>query len=507
LYQNRRKMEKYKLYFLLLFLTSNAVAYNPEEELLFESFPNNFVWGTATAAYQIEGAWNEDGKGENIWDVWTKVPGNVVDGSTGEVACDSYHQYMTDIELLKQLGVKSYRFSISWARILPQGVGETNQLGIAYYRNLIDALVEAGIEPAVTLYHWDLPQALEDLGGWLNEDVADWFEQYADICFQEFGDIVKFWITLNEPRVTSLSGYGAGNFAPGVEGIGTNSYISAHNQIIAHAKAYRLYQSKYFESQGGKVGISLNIHWAEPQDPLDLAHREASDRVVEFALGWFANPIFVNGQYPDIMREQVDRKSEQQGFPVSRLPVFTEDQANMVANSSDFLGINFYTSEMVYPLDEGYDEVSYHKDDDAELYRDPTWYASGLYPLTPWGLRSTMKWIKSHYPGVDVYVTENGVSDMIGSLDDLQRIYYLKHYINQLLKSIILDEVPVRGYFVWSLLDNFEWSSGYTKKFGLNRVNFTDPARPRTVKKSFFYYNKLIRKNGFTENDSPCFMT
>ena len=275
--------------------------------------------------------------------------------------------------------------------------------------------VAAGIKPAVTLYHWDLPQALEDQGGWLNRDVVDWFDAYADLCFKEFGDTVKMWITINEPRVTSLSGYGEGTFAPGVKGIGTNSYITAHHQILAHAKVYRQYYSKYADTQGGKVGISLNIHWAEPQDPKNPEHILASNRVVQFALGWFAQPIFLDGSYPSIMREKVDSKSMAQGFNESRLPSFTEDEAIMVANSSDFMGINFYTSEMVYPVDEGIDEVSYYKDDDAELYKDLTWFPTALESMrvTPWALRSTMAWIKSHYPSADVYITENGVGDKV----------------------------------------------------------------------------------------------
>merc|ERR1711874_228056 len=373
-------------------------------------------------------------------------------------------------------------------------------------RNLITSLVDAGISPAVTLYHWDLPQALQERGGWLTEEVADWFEEYADLCFREFGDTVKFWITLNEPRVTSLGAYGEGNMAPGIVGIGTTSYISAHNQILAHARAYRLYQEKYRASQGGQVGITLNIHWAEPENPEDPTHREASDRVIQFALGWFAQPILLTGDYPAVMREKIDAKSEAQGYPESRLPTFTAEQQAMVANSSDFLGINFYTSEIVYPVDEGVEDVSYFKDDDADLYKDPTWFTSGSdwLMVTPWGLRKILSWVGSHYPGVDVYITENGVSDKLGNLDDLQRIYYYKHYVNQVLKSIKLDAIPVKGYFAWSLMDNFEWGNGYTEKFGLHYVNMTDPGRARLAKNSSKYFSKLIKVNGFDESNSDC---
>jgi len=493
--------------FYFFFFLPVTLSYEVEEPLLYGSFPDGFMWGTATAAYQIEGGWDEDGKGPNIWDIFTNVPGNIVDGSSGDVACDSYHQYERDIELMKNLGMTSYRLSISWARVLPNGVGEPNAAGIKYYRDLLTKLHAAEIEPVVTLYHWDLPQALEEQGGWLNSSVADWFEEYSDLCFKEFGGLVKMWITLNEPRVTALQAYGDGSMAPGIEGIGTTSYISAHNQIRAHARAYRLYKNKFSEGQGGQVGITLNIHWAEPQDPLNTTHREASETTIQFSLGWFAQPILVDGKYPAVMREKVDAKSKAQGFPNSRLPKFTVEEEQMIKNSSDFLGINFYTSELVYPEDEGVEDVSYHKDDDVALYKDPTWYTSGSSWLmvTPWGLRSIMNWIKEHYPDIAVYVTENGFSDRLGNLDDLQRIYYYKHYLNQLLKATIVDGVNVKGYFAWSLLDNFEWGKGYSEKFGLHFVNMTDPGRARTPKQSAFYYSKIVQQNGFQETDDPCF--
>ena len=327
-----------------------------------------------------------------------------------------------------------------------------------------------------------------------------------EVSLREFGGLVKTWITLNEPRVTSLQGYGDGSMAPGIEGMGTTSYISAHNQIRAHARAYRLYKDKFAEGQGGRIGITLNIHWAEPEDPEDPTHVEASETIIQFALGWFAQPILVDGKYPAVMREKVDAKSEAQGFPTSRLPEFTAEEEQMIKNSSDFLGINFYTSEIVYPSDESTEDVSYYNDDDVASYKDPNWYTSGSSWLmvTPWGLRSIMKWIKTHYEDVDVYVTENGVSDRLGNLDDLHRIYYYKHYLNQLLKSITLDEVPVKGYFAWSLLDNFEWAKGYSEKFGLHQVNMTDPDRARAPKQSAYYYSKIVEQNGFVETDDPC---
>ena len=241
----------------------------------------------------------------SIWDTFTEVEGVIADGSDGKIACDSYNNYEEDARLISEMGATHYRFSISWTRILPLGIGEENPEGIQYYKNLIAALKARGITPTVTLYHWDLPQALENQGGWLNPDIALWFENYARICFREFGDEVKLWITLNEPWATSVLGYGDGTFAPGVQGIGDSVYIAAHNQIRAHARAYRVYKKEFAALQGGQVGITLNIFWAEPEDPNDPLHVEASDTFIQFELGWFAHPIFVNGTYPDVMREKV----------------------------------------------------------------------------------------------------------------------------------------------------------------------------------------------------------
>jgi len=502
----KRIDQKMWFWFVPALLISRLVAgYVYEEEILLGQFPEDFVWGAATAAYQIEGGWNEDGKGENIWDRFTKQDGNIVNGDNGDVACDSYHRYAEDVDLLESLGVNSYRFSISWSRVLPNGVGQPNQAGIQYYRNLINLLIEKNIEPAVTLYHWDLPQALEDEGGWLNGSVADWFEEYARLCFQEFGDSVKFWITINEPAVTALKGYGTGEFAPGVQGIGTSAYIAAHNQIRAHARAYRVYQEEFAATQKGKVGITLNIHWSEPEDASNPAHVEASNTRMQFGLGWYAAPILLDGQYPAVMKERIANKSSGQGFTMSRLPFFTAQESAEISGSSDFLGINYYTAELVYPANEGYDEVSYYKDDDVEYYQDPSWFGSGSVWLknTPWALRSVMQWIRGEYGGIPVYITENGVSDRQGNQDDLSRIYYLKHNINQLLKAVLEDGIDIRGYYVWSLLDNFEWASGYSEKFGLHSVNMSDPMRGRTAKESAAYFSSIISNNGFS-HDMPC---
>jgi len=491
---------------LLFILLPTIFAYQAEEPLLFDHFPDDFIWGSATSAYQIEGAWNEGGKGVSIWDTFTKVNGTIIDGSSGDVACDSYHKYKEDVQLMKAMGLKSYRFSIGWSRILPQGIGKTNQEGIDYYHNLIDELLANEIVPAVTLYHWDLPQALQDQGGWLNPSVADWFEEYARVCFEEFGGDVKFWITLNEPRETSLQGHGSGTMAPGIVGMGTTAYIAAHNQIRAHARAYRAYEQDFAEGQGGKCGITLNINWMEPRDPTNQEDLQASDTLMQFNLGWYAHAIFIDGKYPEVMREKIDQKSEMQGFEESRLPTFTEEESAMIQGSSDFLGMNFYTAQIVYPELGDIEDVNYYSDPDVGSYQDDTWYGAGSswLKVCPWGIRAAVNWASEEYGHPDIYITENGFSDLLGNTDDLQRIYYYKHYLNQILKAVVLDGVSVRGYYAWSLLDNFEWALGYTEKFGLHSVDMSDPERPRTPKESSKFIARLVAENGFVESSGPC---
>jgi len=486
---------------LLILITAVVGQFEYEEPLLYDTFPEDFVWGVATSAFQIEGGWDADGKGLSIWDTWTE--GGVSDGSDAKIACDSYHNYEEDARIISELGATHYRFSISWARVLPQGTGAENPAGIQYYKNLIAELKSRGIKPAVTIYHWDLPQALQDQGGWLNPDIASWFEEYARLCFREFGDEVDLWITLNEPRVQCTGGYGDGNTAPGVTGIGDNTYICAHNKIRAHAKAYRVYQSEFAASQKGQVGITLNIEWGEPEDPNDPTHVEASNENAQFGLGWYAHPIFVDGAYPEVMREKIDAKSELQGFPESRLPEFTAEESNEILGSSDFLGINFYTSTIVYPRPGDISTPSYYEDKDVGGYPDPNWYrasSSWLY-VTPFGIRKMMSWITEEYgETVPIYITENGYSDRIGNLDDMHREYFYKHYINQLLKSSVLDGANIKGYFAWSLMDNFEWDAGYTDKFGIHNVDMEDPARARTPKRTAAFLRQIFADNGFVQD-------
>lgn len=493
--------------FLVLGLLSSSQSYIYEDDLLYDTFPDGFTWGAATAAYQIEGGWDEDGKSPSIWDTFTDGTTNIDDSSSGQVACDSYHKYKEDVQLIKDMGLTSYRFSIAWTRIIPDGVGQVNQAGVQYYKNLIAELKANNIEPYVTLYHWDLPQVLQDEGGWRNADIADWFAAYARVCYHEFGDDVKHWITINEPWVIAVQGHGIGDHAPGLKGPGTFVYEAGHNIIRAHAKAYRVYEAEFAATQGGVVGITLNSDWSEPEDDNDPFDLVAAENNQQFSLGWFARPIYgPDGDYPPVMREKIDAKSEAQGFAESRLPTFSEEDKAEIKGSFDFLGINHYTSKLVVPQEGDINDVDYFADDDTTDYQPKEWYPSASFwmRVTPFGIRKLMQWAKKEYGDVPIYITENGFSDYQGNSDDLQRIYYYKHYINNLLKAAKLDGVNVVGYFAWSLMDNFEWARGYTEKFGLHSVDMSDPSRPRTAKASSRYIAQLAAANGFEDTGSPC---
>ncbi|KAL4223206.1 hypothetical protein ACF0H5_016678 [Mactra antiquata] len=472
-----------------------------DDEFLVDTFPSNFLWSAATAAYQVEGGANEDGRGPSIWDTYSHMQGNVDNNDNGDVSCYSYKYYKKDVKLLQGLGVSSYRFSISWSRIFPSGYGTPNQEGIDYYNRLIDALLEANIEPMVTLYHWDLPQALQDYDGWLNETTADLFADYADLCFREFGDKVKFWITLNEPWVVSLLGHEYGIMAPGKQSNGTFAYQVSRTLILAHAKAFRRYEQKYKSSQHGKVGITMNCDWWVPKNPNDPGDRNAAERGLQFHIGWFAHPIYKNGDYPDVMKQQINRRSNSSK---SRLPPFSEDEKKMIKGTYDFLGLNMYTSVVVSHNMCEDNDTSYNCDQDLMEEKDPSWIGSGSswLKVTPWGMRRLLNWLKTEYDNVPVYITENGISDRNGSLNDQHRIYYYNNYINNMLKAIKLDGCNVKGYTAWSLLDNFEWSRGYSEKFGLHYVNFSDPTRPRIPKASAAWYRQLVTRNGFVNTMS-----
>jgi len=479
-----------------------------EEELLYGTFPENFLWGVASSAYQVEGGWDADGKGLSNWDVWTQDPSHTTDQSSGRIAADSYHKYKEDVSLAADIGVGTYRLSVAWSRIIPDGIGEVNELGVEYYRSLFEELRSRNITPMVTLSHFDMPYGLEtEQGGWLNSESVNWFLGFARTCFDRFGDIVPLWITFNEPMQTVTGGWENGDWPPGLNNNkGRDVYVAAKNILLAHAAVYHMYNEEYKDLYGGKVGITLNTNWFEPLDDEDPAHVAMAEQSQQFRLGVWAHPIF-KGDFPEIVKNVIGNRSLAQGFESSRFPPLSAEEITFVKGSVDFLGLNMYTSDLTQPYEFPIEDVSTASDNGAYYTKDPNWYGSGSFWLsvTPQGIRRVLNWIRLAYDNPPVIVTENGVSDNLGNLDDLSRIYYYKHYINNVLKAISLDNCNVQGYVAWSLLDNFEWSFGYSMKFGLTRVDFSSPNRTRTPKQSSKFISKLIANNGFLESDGACF--
>ncbi|EAW77782.1 hCG2041269, partial [Homo sapiens] len=352
-----------------------------------------FSWGVGSSAYQTEGAWDQDGKGPSIWDVFTHSgKGKVLGNETADVACDGYYKVQEDIILLRELHVNHYRFSLSWPRLLPTGIRaeQVNKKGIEFYSDLIDALLSSNITPIVTLHHWDLPQLLQvKYGGWQNVSMANYFRDYANLCFEAFGDRVKHWITFSDPRAMAEKGYETGHHAPGLKLRGTGLYKAAHHIIKAHAKAWHSYNTTWRSKQQGLVGISLNCDWGEPVDISNPKDLEAAERYLQFCLGWFANPIYA-GDYPQVMKDYIGRKSAEQGLEMSRLPVFSLQEKSYIKGTSDFLGLGHFTTRYIternYPSRQG---PSYQNDRDLIELVDPNWPDLGskwLYSV-PWGFR------------------------------------------------------------------------------------------------------------------------
>ncbi|KAL6338495.1 hypothetical protein AAG906_020592 [Vitis piasezkii] len=468
-------------------------------------FPPDFLFGVATSAYQVEGASKEGNRGASIWDAFSHTQGKICDGSNGDVAVDQYHRYLEDVDIISKLGFGAYRFSISWSRIFPDGLGtKVNDEGIAYYNNLINALLDKGIEPYVTLYHWDLPLYLhESMGGWLNEQIVKYFAIYAETCFASFGDRVKNWITLNEPLQTAVNGYGVGIFAPGrQEHSSTEPYLVAHHQLLAHAAAVSIYRNKYKDKQGGQIGLVVDCEWAEAFSD-KIEDKVAAARRLDFQLGWFLDPIYF-GDYPEVMHEKLG----------DRLPKFSEEQIALLTNSVDFVGLNHYTSRFI-AHNESSVEHDFYKD--QKLERIAEWdggevigekAASPWLYVVPWGIRKVLNYIAQRYNSPPIYVTENGMDDedndtspLHEMLDDKLRVFYFKGYLASVAQAI-KDGVDVRGYFAWSLLDNFEWSQGYTKRFGLVYVDYRNDLS-RHPKSSALWFLRFLRgdpvKNGKEE--------
>lgn len=440
-------------------------------------FPAGFLWGTATSAYQIEGAWNEDGKGESIWDRFAHTSGKIADGSNGDVACDHYHLWREDVDYMAQLGVNAYRFSISWPRIFPAGTGRLNQKGLDFYRRLVAALRERGITPMATLYHWDLPQALQDKGGWGNRDTAGWFAEYAAFLFQRLGGEIPLWITHNEPFVAAFLGHATGEDAPGLRRPRLAVQV-VHHLLLSHGLAVRAFRQ--IAPASAKIGIALFLWPQEPATdrPRDMAAARRMDGLVNRQ---FLDPLF-KGRYPeDLWRTYRTR---------FLAPKVASGDLETIAEPVDFLGVNYYTrmvhrASLLDPL-LGAREV-----------KPPAKRTLMGWEVYPQGLYNMLVRLKREYTDLPLYVTENGaafadVAGPDGTVEDVDRLEYLRLHLEQAYRAIA-DGVDLRGYFVWSLLDNFEWAHGYTKPFGLLRVDFA--TQKRYFKASARWFAEVARKN------------
>lgn len=455
------------------------------EEHTMLNFPRDFRWGAATASYQVEGAFREDGRGESIWDRFTHTPGTILDGTTGDVACDHYHRWEQDIGLMKELGLGAYRFSVAWPRIYPEGRGRKNTVGLDFYARLVDGLLDAGIQPVVTLYHWDLPQALQDTGGWTNRDTADYFTDYAHTVFATLGDRVKMWITLNEPRVISMRGHYTGEMAPGLRDLRSAVSVT-HTLNIAHSKAVGVFRSDFARS--GEIGITLNLSPAVPETDED---RDAATVADGYLNRWFLDPVLTGG-YP----EDLTALYTGLGATVE----MEEGDAELLAGTNlDFLGVNYYNRTVVRrdagaPF--GYVGVIPEGSHVTEMGWEV--YPQGLGDLLARLVRDYNS-PRERIPAF--YITENGAAypdrDIVGGIvQDTDRIAYLDGHLAAAWRAI-QDGVNLRGYFLWSLMDNFEWAHGVSKRFGIVRTDY-DSLR-RTVKKSGEWYRRVIATGGLDE--------
>ncbi|KAJ6925548.1 beta-glucosidase 46-like isoform X1 [Populus alba x Populus x berolinensis] len=496
------------MFLLVLIFVPLCVSSHPETlqgSLDHFSLPDNFLFGMASSSYQFEGSYLGDGKGLSNWDIHSHTAGKIIDGSNGDTAADQYHLYPEDIDLMDSLGLSSYRFSISWARILPRGrFGDINKAGISYYNKLIDSLLLKGIQPFVTLVHYDIPEELEErYGGWLSPRCQKDFGYYADLCFKNFGDRVKHWTTFNEPNIQTIKSYRLGEYPPcrcsSPFGNCTHGdsekepFIAAHNMILAHATAVGVYRTKYQKEQGGSIGIVLECTWFE-QISNSTADKLAADRARDFYLNWFLDPI-IFGNYPAEMSKILG----------STLPKFSSNDKEKLKNGLDFIGINHYTSEYVQDCifsvcepgtgasrTEGLARRSQEKDGaPIGIPTDVDWLH--FYPQ---GMEKMVTYIKKRYNNKPMIITENGYGQQNNPnltivCHDIERVEFISNYWDSLLTAMEKG-ADVRGYFAWSLLDNFEWTRGYTQRYGLYHVDFT--TLKRTPKLSATWFKEFIAR-------------
>ena len=439
-------------------------------------FPADFLWGGATSAYQVEGSPLADGAGPSIWERFAHTPGMTRDGDTGDVACDHYRRYKEDVALMRELGFKAYRFSISWSRVFPEGIGRVNEAGLGFYERLVDTLLENGIQPLPTLYHWDLPAALDDRGGWLNRDVAEWFAVYGRLMFKRLGDRVKRWGTINEPWVITDGGYLFGALAPGHRSK-YEAPIASHNILRAHAMAVRAYRAE----RNDAIGLVVNI---EPKYP---ASRRASDiaataRADAYMNRQYLDPVYL-GKYPDEMREIFG----------PAWPEFPAADFDLIREKTDFVGVNYYTRSVVQNDPSNWLLRASRVKQKGALYTETDW------EVYPQGFTDTLVWVKERYGNPPVYITENGAAfadppKVRGTVhDDPLRVAYYHSHIGA-VHAAMEQGCDIRGYFAWSLLDNLEWSLGFSKRFGIVHVDFA--TQKRTPKASARFYAQVIATNG-----------
>ena len=441
------------------------------------TFPEDFRFGVSTAAYQIEGAYNEDGRGMSIWDTFSRIPGKVKHGDNGDVACDSYHRMDEDIQLLKDLGVNTYRFSIAWPRILPNGMGEINEKGIEHYHQLIDKLVENGIEPMVTIYHWDLPQTLQDKGGWKNRHITDAFADYAEILFKEYGDKVNYWLTINEPWCISYLGHYFGEQAPGETNLQAAIDVS-HHLLLAHGKAVQRFRRV---DTKGQIGFAPNVTWFEPystkKEDIDACHRTSS-----WFMEWFFDPVF-KSSYPKVLIDWFGAI----GVEVNVMPGDME----IISEPIDMLGINYYKGTVArYKESQGLFER-----ENIDIGYEYTDIGASVDPE---GFYKVLTAIHKKYGDIPIFITENGAcyndGPENGVVKDERRIRYVKQHITEVNRAL-QSGVNIKGYYAWSLMDNFEWAYGYGMRFGLVHVDFE--TLKRTKKDSYHWYEKIAKNHWF----------
>jgi len=445
-------------------------------------FPPGFVWGAATAAYQIEGAVDADGRGESIWDRFSHTPGKTLNGATGDVACDHYHRWAEDLDLMRELGVGAYRFSIAWPRILPTGRGAVNQAGLDFYRRLAEGMLERGITPYATLYHWDLPQALQDAGGWPARATAEAFAEYAGIVGRALGDVVKHWMTINEPWCVSVLSHQIGEHAPGMKDPRL-AIAAAHHTLLAHGLGVRELRR---EAPGCEAGIVLNYTAAFPHsaDPADVA---AARRFDGFFNRWFTDPVFGMGYPADMVALY-----GQAGYLPHGLSFVEPGDMETIAEPTDFLGVNYYTRGVFTAGGPG--------EPWRELQYDTPRTEMG-WEIYPQGLYELLLRLHTHYGARKLFVTENGVSYLDGpgpdgAVHDERRVDYMRAHFAACQRAIVAG-APLAGFFYWSLLDNFEWAKGYEQRFGIVHVDYD--TQKRTPKDSFRYYQQVIAANGLAE--------